>query len=138
MTWTKWENWHKPISMIKRMSWCMSNVLDSYITQCQNLRLIGVQMTIKISLDISLNTWCALLFPTLKEWGSPQKVARNICELCLRGQKPLNYIKSQSTRAKGLIEKVFCLKTPMFPILKFKSLKWNSWIKNEKEKLKIP
>ena len=69
-TWTKWENWHKPISVIKRMLWCMSNVLDSYITQCQNLRLIGVQMTMKISLVISLNTWRALLF---EHWGITSK-----------------------------------------------------------------
>ena len=114
-TWTKWENWHKPISMIKRMLWCMSNVPDSYITQCQNLRLIGVQMTMKISLDISPNTWRALLFEHSKSEGSPQKVARNTWELCLRGQKPLNYIKSQSTKAKGLIEKSFLLKISNIP-----------------------
>ena len=114
-TWTKWENWHKPISMIKRMLWCVSNVLDSNITQCQNLRLIGLQMTLEISLDISLNTWRALLFEHSKSEGSPQKFSRNTWELCLRGQKPLNYIKSQSTKVKGLIEKSYLLKNSNIP-----------------------
>ena len=54
-------------------------------------------------------------FQHLKSEASPQKVARNTGELRLMGQKPLNYIKSQSTKAKGLIEKFFLLKISNIP-----------------------